>query len=104
MTVTIPDPPAATPTPTTTTVHPGAGGNKPYDLRVWADNSGGLNLEWGAPTLATGRVLSAYVIEYKKSGGTASTLTLDTSTYSELHTQRRLRPKGNGRGRHYGRN
>ncbi len=90
VTVTIPAPAAPTPVPTPAP-HPGTGGNKPYDLQVGSDNQGGFNLDWEAPTLASNRVLSAYVIEYRKSGETtATTLTLDTSTYRQLYTQRRI--------------
>jgi len=94
VTVTIPAP-ATPPTPTPVPAHPGAGGNKPYDLRVWADNNRGLNLDWEAETLAAGRVLKAYVIEYRKSGETtAETLTLTQGTgdseYDTLYTQRRI--------------
>ena len=94
-TVTIPAAPTPTPTPTPEP-HSGAGGAHPYDLIVWVDNAGGLNLDWEAPTLATGRVLTEYVIQYRKASeaeADAVTLTLDTSTYSALQTGRRLPPQ-----------
>ena len=57
-----------------------ADANSPGNLRVEADNNSGALANWGAPTVATGRTLSAYVIEWKTETGAAMTEVLEPNT------------------------
>ena len=57
-----------------------ADANSPGNLRVESDNNSGALATWDAPTVATGRTLSAYVVEWKTETGTAMTEVLEPTT------------------------
>ncbi len=59
-----------------------ADANSPGSVRVWADNNDGLMVSWGAATVAAGRTLSAYVVEWTTADGTAMTKEIESGSSS----------------------
>ena len=72
-----------------------ADANSPGEVRVYADNNSGALVSWGEPTVAAGRGLRAYIVEWTSSDGVAVTEEVPFTT--ETHhpfTDRRLRITG----------
>ena len=76
-----------------------ADANSPGNLRVRAHNNSDAVVTWDAPTVATGRTLSAYVVEWKTEAGAATTKVI-ASSESEF-TSRRHRITGLTNGERY---
>ena len=80
-----------------------ADANSPGNLRVRAHNNNGAFVSWDAPDVATGRTLSAYVIEWKTETGAAMTEVLEPTTSGNLGSfeNRRHRIDGLTNGERY---
>ncbi len=79
-----------------------ADANSPGNLRVEADNNSGALVTWDAATVATGRTLSAYVVEWKTGTGAAMTDVLEPTTSGDgPFENRRYRITGLTNGERY---
>ncbi len=60
---------AKTATILTDPASPAAEANSPGDIRLYAYNNSNAYITWGMPTVASGRTLSAYVVQWKTESG-----------------------------------